>query len=83
MSGIKEKRASTKLKDRHADALKDLNDAFGTATADAKSKTKIVQAVAKNLSVSSQTVYNYLRGHIKDGFLTEAMTEEFQKVNQQ
>lgn len=32
--------------------------------------------LGKNLNLSGQTVYNYIRGEIKDGYLAEAILKE-------
>lgn len=42
--------------------------------------TQIAAEVGSKLGISGQTVLNYLNGNPKDGFLTEAITEEFKKL---
>jgi hypothetical protein len=37
----------------------------------------ICNAIGKKLGFSGQTIYNYLQGRIKDGYLAEAICKEF------
>lgn len=43
-------------------------------------KVKIYSTVGAKLGVSSQTVYNYVAGKGKDGYLTEALTKAFKAL---
>jgi len=38
------------------------------------------KGIAKRLKVSPQTVYNYVVGTIKDGYLAEAILQEFESL---
>lgn len=43
-------------------------------------KIYIYSLVGAKLGVSSQTVYNYIAGKGKDGYLTEALLKEFKQL---
>lgn len=38
------------------------------------------KAVGQKLEVSPQTVINYISGRVKDGYLTEAIAQEFENL---
>lgn len=65
------------LNKKHRDAIKQLQDVANPVT----EKYGLVissKKVAKNLKKSPQTIMNYIRGRGKDGYLTDAITQEFQ-----
>jgi hypothetical protein len=45
-----------------------------------RQETSICWAIGKSLGVTGTTVQNYLRGKVKDGYLAEAIYEEFLKI---
>lgn len=66
------------LQKRHTEANKKLSKAariyFSKQTTDIITYRKI----GKKLNISDRTVKNYVDGYGKDGFLTEAITDEFE-----
>lgn len=44
-------------------------------------ETSICWSIGKNLGITGTTVQNYLRGRIGDGYLAEAIYNEFVKIN--
>jgi len=72
------------------EALKELNDKHSVikeklaTTAKAKISKGTIMAACTNvgrlLEISPQTVYNYITGNIKDGYLAEAILKEFKRL---
>lgn len=67
------------LKQRHKKAHNELRK-IATKVLEGKESTPILSTIADKLDISSQTIYNYIGGRCKDGFLTESLTEEFKKM---
>lgn len=42
--------------------------------------TRMCWDVGNSLSITGQTVQNYLKGEVKDGYLAEAIYKEFKKL---
>jgi predicted transcriptional regulator len=61
------------IKERHTKANKALKDAFESLP---DPKYTYVESIAKSMGRSKQTIYNYVRGLGKDGYITEAITQE-------
>lgn len=72
--------AKKQLRQRHKDACSQLRK---SASPYIDNETLNLQAkvIGKQLGVSFQTVVNYVYGKSKDGYLTEAITSEFNKIN--
>ena len=64
------------LKARHKAAVKELQEISAPITKE-KGLVLTSKQIAKNLSVSPQTIMNYIDGRGKDGYLTEAISKEF------
>lgn len=71
--------AKQQLQKRHSEAYLKLHK---VANPKIKKKGLVVccTLVATELGVSSQTVINYIGSRGKDGYLTEAITQQFRKV---
>lgn len=41
---------------------------------------EVCEMVGKNLNISGQSVYNYISGRVNDGYLAEAIYQEFKKI---
>lgn len=67
-----------KLKERHKEAYKRLMEAVDKKRAKGKD-TQIACKIGLSLDISGQTVINYCNGKGKDGFLIEALTQEYRK----
>lgn len=68
------------LKQRHKIATEELMK-IAKPILDVKQNNEILNKIAKKVGVSDMTVLNYSYGRCKDGFLTEAITDEFKKLN--
>ena len=66
-----------KLRSRHEKVIAQLN----IVKLDKGKTLTTCKKVGLRLNVSPQTVYNYLCGRVKDGFLGEAIIEELKKIN--
>ena len=61
-------------------------ETFGKLRAIAKQKTEkggitlAYVSVGSKLKITSQTVYNYVQGKGKDGYMAEALIKEFEKL---
>ena len=71
--------ALQELKVKHKDAIKALQEAALPKTKE-KGLVALSEIVGKNLKKSPQTIMNYINGRGKDGYLTEAITKEFQSL---
>jgi len=71
--------AKKQLKQRHKEACLELKKVAATYIDDSTLNAKAL-VIGKNLGVSFQTVVNYVYGKSKDGYLTEAITKEFQAL---
>lgn len=67
------------LEQRHNKAHKDLIKA-AKPHMDKKNVKALFNPIAKKYKISDQTIYNYIGGRCKDGFLTEALTFEFKQL---
>lgn len=67
------------LNTRHKEAIKTLQEVATPKTKE-KGLVFLSEAIAKNLKRSPQTIMNYIKGRGKDGYLTEAITKEFQSL---
>lgn len=72
-------KAKRDLQVRHKTAFKTLNELANAKTEKGK-VIRIYGSVAKNLGISQSTVINYLAGRGKDGYLTDALIEQFQSL---
>lgn len=70
--------AKKQLKQRHKEAILELKKA--AAPYMDKGLNDAAKKIGKNVGVSFQTVVNYVYGKTKDGYLTEAITKEFQSL---
>lgn len=68
------------IKERHKEAHKKLTRIANPVIA-RKGLKHTCTHVGDRLDISFQTVINYLSGRCKDGFLTEAITNEFQNLS--
>ena len=73
-------RATDLLKKRHHEAFRQLRIESEIPVLRYGS-IKASNIIAKKLNISYQTVINYMASPGKDGFLTEAITEEFKNLN--
>jgi len=71
--------AKKQLKQRHKTACIELRKVAAPYIDDNTLNAKSL-VIGKNLGVSFQTVVNYVYGKSKDGYLTEAITKEFQSI---
>lgn len=71
--------AKKKLKERRKVACAELKK-VAMPYIDNKTLNEKSEIIGKRLGVSFQTVVNYVYGKAKDGFLIEALTEEFKNL---
>lgn len=64
------------LKQRHKAASKELNRVASPYIENGSLNFEAIK-IGKELGISFQTVVNYVYGKSKDGYLTEAITQEF------
>ena len=71
--------AKKQLRQRHKEACAELKK-VASPYIDSNSLNSEAVKIGKRLGVSFQTVVNYVYGKSKDGYLTEAITKEFQSL---
>lgn len=71
--------AKKQLRQRHKEACLELKKA-ASPFIENETLNKVAIAIGKNVGVSFQTVVNYVYGKSKDGYLTEAMTQQFKNT---
>lgn len=71
--------AKKQLKQRHKESRVALKK-IATPYIDDNTLNAKALKIGENLGVSFQTVVNYVYGKSKDGYLTEAITKEFQSL---
>lgn len=71
--------AKKQLRQRHKEACEGLKKA-AIQYIDNNTLNSEAVKIGKRLGVSYQTVVNYVYGKSKDGYLTEAITKEFQSL---
>lgn len=64
------------IKLRHKEAHKGMVDALAEIITKDFPAYKVVESIAKSVGISNQTVYNYINGKCRDGYVTEAITQE-------
>ena len=69
----------TDFKKKHKEAIKALQVA-AQPKVDKHGRIHCFKIIAKNLNVAKSTISNYVDGRTKDGYLTEAITKEFEKL---
>ena len=72
--------AKKQLRQRHKEACSQLKKAASPYIENSTLNSEAIK-IGKQLGVSFQTVVNYVYGKSKDGYLTEAITSEFNKIN--
>lgn len=72
--------AKKQLRQRHKEACSQLKK-IASPYIDNNTLNAQAITIGKRLGVSFQTVVNYVYGKSKDGYLTEAITNEFQSLN--
>ena len=68
------------LKQRHEKAHKELQSVAIPYLASLKIEYHIFRLIARKLKISDRTVKNYVESPGKDGFLTEAICQEFKML---
>lgn len=71
--------AKKQLKQRHKEACAELKK-IALPFIDNGTLNEQARLIEKRLGISYQTVVNYVYGKAKDGYLTEAITQEFIKL---
>jgi len=71
--------AKKQLKQRHKEACAELKKVAAPYIDNSTLNAEALK-IGRNLGVSFQTVVNYVYGKAKDGYLTEAITKEFQSL---
>lgn len=71
--------AKKQLRQRHKEACMELKKA-ALPYIDGNTLNLEAVKIGRRLGVSFQTVVNYVYGKSKDGYLTEAITKEFQSL---
>jgi predicted transcriptional regulator len=69
------------LKKRHKQANEELKSVAVPYLRKHGAAQPVLRNIGRRLGVTDRTVKNYVDGYGKDGFLTEAITKEFQLLN--
>lgn len=72
--------AKKRLNGRHKQARSELKK-VAMPYIDGNSLNSVAMGISKKLGISFQTVVNYVHGRAKDGYLTEAITNEFKLIS--